>query len=78
MTAIEQFSSATAQQVPLAIESATCKLLRNTKWRHYKRVLGGSIRADDIDYITRFLPQGLFSYAGWKAYKWSGLRKTFK
>jgi len=57
MTAIEQFSSATAQQVPLAIESATC----------------GSIRADDIDYITRFLPQGLFSYAGWKAYKWSGL-----
>lgn len=29
MTAIEQFSSATAQQVPLAIESATCELLRN-------------------------------------------------
>ena len=40
--------------------------------------LGGSIRADDIDYITRFLPQGLFSYAGWKAYKWSGLRNSFK
>ena len=40
--------------------------------------LGGSIRADDIDYITRFLPQGLFSYAGWKAYKWSGLRSSFK
>ena len=29
MTAIEQFSSATAQQVPLAIESATCESLRN-------------------------------------------------
>ena len=41
-TAVENFSRVTAEQLPLAIESAT----------------SGSIRADDVNTLTRLLPQG--------------------
>ena len=43
LSAIEQFASASASQIPLAIESATC----------------GSLQANDMQHLFKFLPQAL-------------------
>ena len=57
MTAIENMSRVTAEQVPLAIEDAT----------------SGSIRAEDIQMVTRLLPQGFAWGLAYRTYQKSGL-----
>ena len=39
----------------------------------YQNILpGGSVRATDVEVVTRFIPTGLFAGFGYKAYQWSG------
>jgi len=34
--------------------------------------IGGSLRASDVEVVTRFLPTGFLAGFGYKAYQWSG------
>jgi len=56
LTALENFSRVASSRVPLAIEGVT----------------GGSIRATDVETISRFLPSGLAAASCYKAFQWSG------
>ena len=70
LTAVENASRVASREIPLAIENTSCKgnLLPTAALTICS---GGSVRASDVEMVTRFMPSGVLAAAGYKAYQWS-------
>ena len=70
LTAIENFSRVASSRVPLAIEGVTGFQSENQKFSFFIKIFsGGSIRATDVETISRFLPSGLAAASCYKAFQ---------
>ena len=69
LTAIENFSRVASSRVPLAIEGVTGFKSENQIFIFYQKFSGGSIRATDVETISRFLPSGLAAASCYKAFQ---------